>query len=76
MGATKKALAERGLKGAAARKKKAAEGRMAKRDALIHWRNPALTVEEAIALMTGWTPATAYRELKSRGLPPGRRSKT
>lgn len=51
------------------------KGRMPKRDALVHWRNPKLSVKEAIALMKGWTPATAYNLLKKRDVPAGRRTK-
>jgi hypothetical protein len=51
------------------------KGRMPQREALIIWRNPKLSVAEAIDLMTGWTQSTAYNQLGVRGVPAGRRSK-
>jgi len=47
--------------------------RMNKREALVHWRNPMHTTDEALALMDGWKKATAYRLLGERGVPAGRR---
>ena len=51
------------------------EGRMHKRDALIIWRNPKLTNEEAIDLMRGWSLRSAYDKLGPRMIMPGRRAK-
>lgn len=48
------------------------KGRMPKRSALIHWRNPELTAKQAIRLMRGWTRPTAYNQLGKRGVPSGR----
>lgn len=48
------------------------KGRMPKREALVFWRDPALTARQAIELMTGWQLRTAYDHLGSRGLPSGR----
>lgn len=48
--------------------------RMPKAKALLIWRDPTLTVGDALRKMgSGWTQSTAYRQLKSRGLPIGRR---
>ena len=49
------------------------KGRMGQREALVFWRDPTLTVGEAIMQMRGWSPGTAYREIGKRGLPTGRR---
>lgn len=68
-------LAERSRKGGEAMKKKAAAKRMGKREALVFWRDPKLTVPQALRKMRGWTIASAYRLLGSRGLPAGRRAK-
>ena len=51
------------------------KGRMPMREALVVWRNPILTVVEAIDEMPGWSMRTAYDKLGNRGIPPGRRSK-
>ena len=51
------------------------KGRMPKREALIIWRNPKLSVSEAIELMTKWKQATAYKQLGKRDVPAGRRPK-
>ena len=51
------------------------KGRMDKRTALTIWRNPKLSVGEAIELMTKWTQATAYKRLGKRDVPAGRRPK-
>ena len=50
-------------------------GRMGKREALIIWRNPKLSVKEAIELLHKWTQATAYKQLGKRDVPAGRRPK-
>ncbi len=49
--------------------------RMPEREALKHWRDPRLTIGEAIQLMTGWSARTAYQHLGPRGLPAGPRGK-
>ncbi len=49
--------------------------RMPEREALKHWRDPRLTIGEAIQLMTGWSARTAYEHLGPRGLPAGPRGK-
>lgn len=67
-------LAERARKGGEAMRKKALKKRMNKRDALVIWKNPDLTVAQALKKMKGWTQASAYRDLKSRGIPAGRRT--
>lgn len=51
------------------------KGRMPKREALIIWRDPKLSVAEALDLMTKWTQGSAYRQLGPRGVPAGRRTK-
>lgn len=51
------------------------KGRMPKREALVIWRNPKLSVSEAIELMPKWTQSTAYKQLGPRGVPAGRRTK-
>jgi hypothetical protein len=51
------------------------KGRMPKREALILWHNPKLSVSEAIELMTKWKQATAYKVLGKRDVPAGRRPK-
>jgi len=38
-------------------------------------RNPKFSVAEAIDLMSGWRPATAYKVLGKRDVPAGRRPK-
>ena len=45
------------------------------RDAIVIWRNPKFSVKEAIDLMHGWKPATAYKVLGRRDVPAGRRPK-
>jgi len=47
--------------------------RMPERQALTIWRDPNLTIGEAIKRMPGWSPRTAYLRLGKRGLPTGRR---
>lgn len=47
-------------------------GRMPARQALVHWRNPALSAKQALRLMKGWSRGTAYKNLKTRGVPSGR----
>lgn len=60
-----------------ARVKREMEGkRMPKGEAKNIWLNPLLTGPEALAQMTGWTQASAYRILKSRKLAKGRPRKT
>ena len=51
------------------------KGRMGKREALIIWRNPKLSVRECIELMHKWSQATAYKQLGRRDVPAGRRPK-
>ncbi len=52
-----------------------AKGVMLDRDAIVIWRNPKFSVKEAIDLMHGWKPATAYKVLGRRDVPAGRRPK-
>lgn len=52
-----------------------ARGVMLERDAIVIWRNPKFSVAEAIDLMHGWRPATAYKVLGRRDVPAGRRPK-
>lgn len=49
------------------------EQRMSPSLALRIWRMPSLTCVEAVARMTGWSQAGAYRELGKRNVPVGRR---
>lgn len=49
------------------------KGRMPQHEALKIWRNPNLSVKEAISLMTKWSQATAYLQLGKRDAVPGRR---
>jgi hypothetical protein len=56
-----------------AEKRRDANGVMSKRDAIVHWRNPKLSVKEAIDLMHGWKTANAYKVLGRRDVPAGRR---
>jgi len=49
--------------------------RMAQREAMTIWRDPRLTIGEAIARMPGWSARTAYLRLGRRGIPAGRRGK-
>lgn len=58
-----------------AEKRRKDNGVMAIREATIIWRNPKLSVVEAIDLMHGWRPATAYKVLGRRDVPAGRRPK-
>lgn len=51
------------------------KGAMPIREATIVWRNPKLSVAEAIDLMHGWKAATAYKHLGKRDVPAGRRPK-
>jgi hypothetical protein len=48
-------------------------GVMPERDAMVIWRNPKLSVVEALDLMDGWTKSLAYEVLGTRGVPAGRR---
>lgn len=66
-------LAKRAAEKLDARLSKA--GAMHKRDAAVIWRNPKLSVVEAIDLMPGWAAATAYKHLGKRDVPAGRRPK-
>lgn len=53
--------------------KREMEGRrMPKSEARNIWMNPLITGPEALAQMTGWTQASAYRILKKRKLAKGR----
>ena len=52
------------------------EKAMGIREATIHWRNPKLSVKEAIDLMNGWAESTAYKILGKRDVPAGRRPNT
>lgn len=45
---------------------------MGKHEALVIWRNPELTAEQALLQMTGWTKASAHRKLGNRFLLKGR----
>lgn len=51
------------------------KGRMPARQALIIWRDPRFSTEEAIDLMHKWSQATAYKQLGKRDVPAGRRPK-
>ncbi len=42
------------------------KGRMPKADALVIWRNPKLSTDEALDLMKGWKQATAYTTFGKR----------
>lgn len=66
-------MAELARQKAATRRRES--GQMAEREALIIWRNPKFSVAEAIDLMHGWRPATAYKVLGARGVTAGRRPK-
>ena len=56
-------------------KRRKDNGVMGNREATIIWRNPKFSVAEAIDLMPGWRPATAYKVLGKRDVPAGRRPK-
>lgn len=58
-----------------AEKRRKDNGVMGNREATIIWRNPKFSVAEAIDLMSGWRPATAYKVLGRRDVPAGRRPK-
>ena len=58
-----------------AEKRRKDNGVMGNREATIIWRNPKFSVAEAIDLMPGWRPATAYKVLGKRDVPAGRRPK-
>jgi len=58
-----------------AEKRRKDNGVMGVREATIIWRNPKFSVAEAIDLMPGWRPATAYKVLGKRDVPAGRRPK-
>ena len=58
-----------------AAKRRKDNGVMGNREATIIWRNPKFSVAEAIDLMPGWRPATAYKVLGKRDVPAGRRPK-
>lgn len=47
-------------------------GGMGEREALKYWRDPSLTTEEAIRKI-GWTKSMAFKLLKARGIPAGRK---
>lgn len=49
--------------------------RMPQRQAMVIWRDPKLTIGEAVKRMTGWSARTAYMRLGKRGLPRGRLGK-
>lgn len=55
-----------------ARRKK--DGKMLKREALVVWRNPALTIKEKAAI-TGWPDSTLNAAFGPSGAPAGRRPK-
>lgn len=61
---------EMARKSAKARKPK----RMPRAEAIVHWKNPALSEGEALARMWGWNHSSAYREFKARGMPAGPKS--
>ncbi len=52
---------------------KRTEGRIPKREAMGYWRDPRLTIGEAIERMPGWSARAAYMRLGKRGLPVGPR---
>lgn len=54
--------------------RKRLKGRMAKREAIVFWRDPKLTGPEALEKMDGWTQASAYRAFGKRDMPAGPRS--
>ena len=47
-------------------------GGMGEREALLHWRDASLTTEDAIRKI-GWTKSMAFKILKARGIPAGRK---
>jgi len=49
--------------------------RMPARQAMTFWRDPNLTIGEALQRMPGWTSRSAYNHLGKRGLPVGPRGK-
>jgi len=49
--------------------------RMPNREALVPWRDPAKTPQEAVEEMWGWSIGTAYRVLGPRGTGAGRKPK-
>jgi hypothetical protein len=49
--------------------------RMPRRQAAMIWKDPRLTIGEAIAQMPGWSARTAYALLGPRGLPVGPRGR-
>lgn len=48
-------------------------GGLPEREALIHWRDARLSTDEALNKI-GWTKSMAFKILKARGVPAGRRS--
>ncbi len=48
--------------------------KLAAEQALAVWKQPELTVKQALKRMKGWTLSSAYRWLGRRGLPPGPKS--
>ena len=62
---------EIGSLGGKARAKKMQNGRMNEKTAKRIWLNAALSTDEAIDRMPGWTRETAYRYFKKRGRKPG-----
>ncbi len=48
-------------------------GRMPDRQAITVWRDPNLTIGEALQRMPGWSSRSAYVRLGKRGLPVGPR---
>ncbi|MDE2100302.1 MAG: GIY-YIG nuclease family protein [Patescibacteria group bacterium] len=51
------------------------KGRMSAHEAELIWRNEVLKTHEALALMTKWTQASAYRVFGPRGVIAGRKGK-
>ncbi len=47
-------------------------GGLPEREALVHWRNADLTTEDALKKI-GWTKSMAFKILKARGIPAGRK---
>ncbi len=48
-------------------------GGLPEREALVYWRDPKLTTEDAVNKI-GWTKSMAFKILKARGIPAGRKS--
>lgn len=47
---------------------------MPEREAAGYWRDPRLTLREALEAMYGWKKSAAYDRLGKRGVPTGRRA--